>query len=259
MATALVTGGSSGIGLAFAQALAARGDNLVLVARDESRLAEAARRLRERYGCTVDVLPADLSGTDGIGAVEEFIGSHEIDTLVNSAGFAAHADLLDADWSAHERALTAMALAVLVLSGAAGRQMVDRGAGTIITVASVNALIDADLYSATKRWVVSYTEALAARLAGTGVHATVVLPGWVRTNYHAAAGMRRPNLPDWAWVEPERVATEALAAAEAGKVQVTPKAVWAAAAWALRHGPAALPRFVASKVRSGHDRQGGRS
>jgi len=258
MATALVTGGSSGIGLAFAHALAARGDDLVLVARDGSRLDAAAQQLRARHGVAVETLPADLADVAGIRTVEAFIDAHEIDVLVNSAGFAAHADLLDADWSGHAGALTAMALAVLVLSGAAGRQMVRRGAGGIVNVASVNALIDADVYSATKRWVVSYTEALAGRLAGTGVHATVVLPGWARTNYHAAAGMRRPHLPDWAWVEPEQVAAEALAALDAGRVQVTPKAVWRAAAWALRHGPAGLPRLVASKVRSGHDRQGAR-
>ena len=192
MATALVTGGSSGIGLAFAHALAARGDDLVLVARDGSRLDAAAQQLRARHGVAVETLPADLADVAGIRTVEAFIDAHEIDVLVNSAGFAAHADLLDADWSGHAGALTAMALAVLVLSGAAGRQMVRRGAGGIVNVASVNALIDADVYSATKRWVVSYTEALAGRLAGTGVHATVVLPGWARTNYHAAAGMRRP-------------------------------------------------------------------
>ena len=100
------------------------------------------------------------------------------------------------------------------------------------------------------------TEALAGRLSGTGVHATVVLPGWVRTNYHAAAGMRRPHLPGWAWTSPEQVAAEALAAVAAGRVQVTPKAIWKVAGWVLRHGPAWLPRRVAAGVRRGLDKQG---
>ncbi|WP_316668480.1 SDR family NAD(P)-dependent oxidoreductase [uncultured Propionibacterium sp.] len=258
MSSALVTGGSSGIGLAFAHALAARGDDLVLVARDESRLEAAAQQLRARHGVAVETLSADLADQDGIRTVEALVDAHEIGTLVNNAGFAAHTDLLDADWSGQAEALNAMALAVLVLSGAAARQMIGRGTGEIINVASVNALIDADVYSATKRWVISYTEALAGRLAGTGVHATAVLPGWVRTNYHAAAGMRRPHLPGWAWVEPDQVAAEALGAVARGRTQTTPKAVWKAAAWMLRHGPAGLARLVADRVRSGHDRQGAR-
>ncbi|RLP07113.1 SDR family NAD(P)-dependent oxidoreductase [Propionibacterium australiense] len=258
MSTALVTGGSSGIGLAFADALAARGDDLVLVARDTARLEAAARQLRGRHRVTVETLSADLTSLDGIRSVESFIESHEIATLVNNAGFAAHTDLLGADWSGQVDALNAMALAVLVLSGAAGRQMTGRGAGEIVNVSSINALIDADVYSATKRWVIGYTEALAGRLSGTGVHATVVLPGWVRTNYHAAAGMRRPHLPGWAWTSPGQVAAEALAAVAAGRVQVTPKAIWKVAGWVLRHGPAWLPRRVAAGVRRGHDKQGAR-
>ena len=83
MATALVTGGSSGIGLAFAHALAARGDDLVLVARDGSRLDVAAQQLRARHGVAVETLPADLSDPAGIRTVEAFIDAHEIDVLVN--------------------------------------------------------------------------------------------------------------------------------------------------------------------------------
>lgn len=256
MSTALVTGGSSGIGLAFAHALAARGDDLVLVARDAARLEKAAQQLRDRHQVGVETLSADLTAEEGIRTVEAFIDAHEIGALVNNAGFAAHTDLLGADWSAQAAALNAMALAVLVLSGAAARQMIGRGGGEIVNVSSINALIDADVYSATKRWVIGYTEALAGRLAGTGVHTTVVLPGWVRTNYHAAAGMRRPHLPGWAWTSPEQVVSEALAAVAAGRVQVTPKTIWKVAGWMLRHGPAWLPRRVAAGVRRGHDRQG---
>ncbi|WP_091968774.1 SDR family NAD(P)-dependent oxidoreductase [Propionibacterium cyclohexanicum] len=252
MATALVTGGSSGIGYAFAQQLAARGDDLVLVARDEPKLRSAAETLHTLFGVDVETVVADLSVREDLVRVERLLGDREIDTLVNDAGFACHGDLLDEDWSVQAAAFDVMCLAVLVLSGSAGRAMSARGRGEIINVSSINALLGADNYSAVKRWMVSYTEALAGRLAGTGVRASVVLPGWVKTNFHSAAGLERPHIPGWLWVKPSQVAASALDAVRRGAVICVPTVRWRIAAWALRHGPDALPRVVARSVRSGH-------
>ncbi len=252
MATALVTGGSSGIGYAFAQKLAARGDDLVLVARDEPKLRSAAETLRTLFGVHVETVVADLASRDDLKRIERLLADRPIDTLVNNAGFAAHGDLLDEDWSAQETAFDVMCLAVLVLSGAAARAMVGRGHGEIVNISSINALICADNYSSVKSWVLSYTRALNARLEHTGVHATAVLPGWVKTNFHAAAGLRRPHIPGWLWVEPADVASSALEAVHRGQVLCVPTVRWRFAAWVLRHGPDALPRFVARSVRSGH-------
>lgn len=252
MATALVTGGSSGIGFAFAQQLAARGDDLILVARDQDRLESAANSLRNRYRVQVDTVSADLADLDDTRQIEQLIETQVIDTLVNDAGFAAHDDLLDTDWSGHAKAFDVMIQAVLVLSGAAARQMTARGHGAIINISSINSLLDADNYSAIKRWVISYTEALNGHLAGSGVHATVVMPGWVKTNFHSSAGLSRPHVPAFMWVKADQVAREGIAAAERGKILCVPTVFWKLAAWVLRHGPVALPRYIARSVRAGH-------
>lgn len=257
MATALVTGGSSGIGYAFAQKLAARGDDLVLVARDEPKLRSAAETLRTLYGIDVDTVVADLASRTDLQRIERLLAERPVDTLVNNAGFAAHDDLLDHDWSRQETAFDVMCLAVLVLSGAAARAMIARGHGEIVNVSSLNALISADNYSAVKGWVLGYTQALDARLDATGVHATAVLPGWVKTNFHAAAGLSRPHIPGWAWIEPAEVADCALDAVRRGRTVCVPTTRWRIAAWALRHGPDALPRLVARSVRSGHRSEAG--
>ncbi|MFT8395649.1 SDR family NAD(P)-dependent oxidoreductase [Propionibacterium sp.] len=252
MATALVTGGSSGIGYAFARKLAERGDELVLVARHEDRLRAAAETLHTTYGVTVDTVVADLSSRDDLLAVERIFAERPIDVLVNNAGFAAHAKLLDEDWSNQAKALDVMCLAVLVLSGAAARTMTSRGVGRIINISSVNALIGTDNYSAVKRWMITYTQALDLELAGTGVHATVALPGWVKTNFHQAAGLDRPHIPGWLWVSPEEVAESVLADADRGQVLCVPTTRWKVAAWVLRHGPDALVKCVSNAVASGH-------
>src|ERR671911_1810659 len=134
MATALITGGTSGIGAAFARALAARGDDLVLVARNADRLSEMATELKERYAVSVETIAADLAVRDEVVGIAERLASVEqpIDLLVNNAGFGIRAKLTAADTTPHEHAIDVMIRAVLILSAAAGRAMRQRGAGTII-------------------------------------------------------------------------------------------------------------------------------
>ncbi|MET0161588.1 MAG: SDR family NAD(P)-dependent oxidoreductase, partial [Microbacteriaceae bacterium] len=139
MLTALVTGGTSGIGAAFATALARDGYGLVLVARNEQRLAETAERLRADHGVEVETISADLADRAAVEVVVERLESTDrpVDLFVNNAGFGVHKSLLSKDTSVHELAIDVMIRAVLVLGGAAGRTMKARGAGTIINVASV--------------------------------------------------------------------------------------------------------------------------
>lgn len=250
MATALVTGGTSGIGLAFASELASRGHDLILVARDAERLAATAADLSARHGCQVETIPADLAVRADLDPIIERLGddARPVDVLVNNAGFGLNASLLDDDYARQERAMDVMCTAVLILSAAAGRGMKARGQGTIINVASVSAWIIKGNYSAIKRWVLTYTQALALELEGTGVQATAVCPGWVKTELHERAGVPRPRLPGWAWVSPEQVAQTALDAAARGKVVAIPKRIWRVAVWFLEHAPAALPRAVSRKI-----------
>jgi short-subunit dehydrogenase len=128
MPTALVTGGTSGIGAAFARQLAARGDDLVLVARDAARLETSAAALRETYGVAVEVLPADLGDREQVLRVASRLtdAARPVDLLVNNAGFGIHHALTDPDTGPHQHGIDVMISAVLVLGGAAGRAMRER-------------------------------------------------------------------------------------------------------------------------------------
>src|SRR5690606_16390828 len=178
MARALITGGTSGIGAAFARALAARGEDLVLVARNEERLKQTAADLTERYGVAVEVLPADLAVRDDVTRVAERLttDTEPVDLLVNNAGFGIHTKLTAADLSPHEHAIDVMCRAVLLLGGAAGRAMAERGHGRIVNVSSTAGFVLLGNYSAIKAWVTTYSESLAVELAGTGVTVTALCP-----------------------------------------------------------------------------------
>ncbi len=250
MATALVTGGTSGIGKAFAAELAVRGYDLVLVARDESRLSRTAAEFHDLYGCEVETLRADLAVRDDLDPIIDRLTDpgRPIDVLVNNAGIGLNASLLAEDFTIQERAMAIMCTAVLILSGAAGRAMKTRGQGMIINVSSVSAWIVKGNYSAIKRWVLTYTQALALELEGTGVQASAVCPGWVKTELHERAGVARPKLPGWAWIEASEVAKSALDGAAAGRAVVIPTRKWRAAVWFLEHSPKAVSKAVSSKI-----------
>lgn len=247
---ALVTGASSGIGYAFAKELAGRGYDLTLVARNRDRLIEAREKLVQQFGANVDMIVADLADRRDVAKLEKYLSENNIEVLVNNAGFGLNEPLLSTNTEIQERAMDVMATAVHILSSAAGRGMVERGSGRIINIGSVSAWIYKGNYSAIKRWVVSYTRALADELDGTGVSATVVCPSWAKTNLHASAGVKRPKLPNWAWVSPERVARDALVAAERGKVLCIPKWQWKIAVWFLGIAPAGFASSVSKKIRN---------
>jgi len=253
MTTALVTGGTSGIGAAFARALAARGDDLVLVARDASRLQTSVRELTERFGVQVEAIPADLGNRDDTVRVADRISSTErpVDLLVNNAGFGVHAPLTAVDTTPHEHALDVMGRAVLVLSAAAGRSMRERGHGAIVNVSSTAGFVTMGSYSAIKALVTSYTEALAVELAGTGVTVTALCPGYIRTEFHERAQIGTAKLPGPAWVDVDELVAHCLSDVAKGKVISVPTARWQVAIFLARHAPRRAIRAVSAKLSSG--------
>jgi len=250
MAWALVTGGTSGIGLAFVHELAGHGCDIVLVARDEHRLDEVATDVRTRFHVDVETVSADLADADAVAKVASRLGdtSRPIEICINNAGVGLHASLLSDDVAEQRHAMAIMVDAVLVLSNAAARAMAARGHGTIINVGSASAWIYTGNYSAIKRWVVSYTQALALDLAGTGVRATVVCPGWVKTAFHERSGVDRPHLPGVIWVKADEVARTALRDAAAGRVVSIPTRKWRFALFVAQHGPAAITTGLSRKL-----------
>lgn len=233
MATALITGGTVGIGHAFGVALAKRGYDLVLASRDAVGLEQAAQNFRTKYGVAVEVIPTDLSDRAQTLALARRVESTDqpIDLLINNAGFAVHESLLDADLAPQLRAMEVMCTAVLILSGAAARAMKARGGGAILNVASSSAVITTGNYSAIKAWVTIYSEGLANELRGSGVKVMALLPGWVRTEFHQRGGVKAHTLPDFVWIKAGILVEQALADLAAGKVLSVPTSRWAFAVW----------------------------
>jgi uncharacterized protein len=252
MATALITGGTSGIGAAFARALAARGDDLVLVARNADRLSEMATELKERYAVSVDTIAADLAVREEVLGIAERLASPEqpIDFLVNNAGFAVHAKLTAADTTQHEHAIDVMIRAVLMLSAAAGRTMRDRGVGTIINVSSTAGFVAMGAYSAIKAWVTSYTEGLANELHGTGVKIVALCPGWVRTEFHERANINVGWIPAFLWLDADQLVADCLADAAEGKVISIPSKRYKALIMICGQLPRRTLRAVSRKLTS---------
>ena len=225
MSTSLVTGATAGIGLEFARQLAARGDDLVLVARDTARLEEVAADLRASYGVATEVLPADLTDPDQLGAVEARLAdaTRPVDLLVNNAGFGLKGSFLDNDVDAEQRQQDVLVRAVLRLSHAALGGMVERGRGGVINVSSVAAFLPRGTYSAAKAWVNSFSAWAHNEYTGRGVTVMSLCPGFVKTEFHQRLGVDRDaTAPRILWLEPDRLVRDALADFDKGRPMSIP-------------------------------------
>jgi short-subunit dehydrogenase len=245
--TALVTGATAGIGNAFVRALAARGTDLVLVARDAERLERVAADLRARHGVDVEVLVADLADRDRLERVAERLrdAGRPVDLLVNNAGFSVKQWFVGGDLAAEERLLDVLVRAVLVLSAAATPSMVERRRGAVVTVSSVAGFLPSGTYSAAKAWATTFTLSLAAELAGTGVTATALCPGYVHTELHGRAGIRMNRLPEWLWLDADDVVAQCLRDVARGRSISVPGWQYELAVVAQRHLPLRLVEWFA--------------
>ncbi|MGW0813487.1 SDR family NAD(P)-dependent oxidoreductase [Streptomyces viridiviolaceus] len=224
MTTALITGSTAGIGAAFARRLAADGHDLVLVARDTKRLREQATELHDRHGIEAEVLTADLATDDGIEAVAARLGERRkpVDLLINNAGFGNKGRFLDVPMADELTMLKVHCEAVLRLTSAATEAMRERGRGGVVNVASVAAFVPRGTYGASKAWVVQFTQGVARDLAGSGVRLMALCPGFVRTEFHERAGMGTDNIPNWMWLDADKLVAAALKDLARGKTLSVP-------------------------------------
>lgn len=247
---ALVTGATAGIGLTFARRYARDGHDLVLVARDRTRLDEVADELRSAYGRQVEVLAADLADRAQLQTVADRLADRDrpVDVLVNNAGFGLNRGFLAGDVADEERLLDVLCRAVLVLSHAAGLAMRERRRGTIINVSSVSGFVVMGTYSAAKAWVTTFSEGLSRELKPHGVQVTALCPGFTHTEFHQRASMNMSRLPAIGWLQVDRLVDDCLADVRRGRVVSVPSKRYKAVTFAVRHLPRALVRNGSSLV-----------
>ena len=253
MSKALVTGATSGIGLAFARTLAQRGHDLVLVARDRQRLDLVAEELRS-HRVHVEVMPADLSDRAQMSAVEGYLRAEPVEILVNNAGFGVQQRFASGDLDAEQRMLDVLVTAVMRLTHAALPGMVERGSGAVLNVSSVAGWITGGTYSAAKAWVTVFSESLAVELAGTGVHVTAVCPGYTHTEFHQRASMEMDAIPEWMWLDTQDVVDRALSDVRRGRPVSVAGRQYKALSLAAQYLPRPLVRAIGSRRAGGQAR-----
>ncbi len=251
---ALITGPTSGIGAGYARRYASDGYDLVLVARDVARLTKLAAEL-EGQGGSIEILPADLADAAGRDKVAERLAAG-VTVLVNNAGFGTSGDFWTADPALLQSQLDVNVTAVMRLTRAALPAMLAAGTGTVINVASVAGLVPGrgSTYSASKAWVISFSEGLAVGLQGTGVGVHAVCPGYVHTEFHDRAGIDMAKLPSFMWLEVDDVVSESLADIGRGRVISIPGRQYRALVTAGRMMPRGLMRAVTKRVGGGRGR-----
>jgi uncharacterized protein len=224
--TALITGASRGIGAVYADRLARRGYDLILVARNEARLKELSARLTKETGRSVTPLPADLSDKADLAKVESMLRDDQaITMLVNNAGIGSVAPLLDADIEKMDDIIALNITALTHLIYAAAPAFVARGTGTIINIASIVGIAPEILngvYGASKAYVIALSHSLQHELADKGVRIQAVLPGAVATDFWEISGRPYQNLPPSIVMAPEDVVDAALVGLEQSELVTIP-------------------------------------
>ncbi len=222
--TSLITGATAGIGHEYARQLAARGDGLVLVARDSARLEQVAEELRRAHGVDVEVLVADLTDRADLAHVEARLADRErpVDLLVNNAGFGLKKRFLDNTADEETAMLEVLVTAVLRLSHAALGAMAERGHGGIINVSSVAAFLPRGSYSAAKAWVNSFSEWAHLEYRSRGVQVMALCPGFTKTEFHERMEVTRGD--GFMWLDVEFLVRKSLKDFEKGRAYSIPGA-----------------------------------
>ena len=224
--TALITGASRGIGAAYAERLARRGYDLILVARDQARLEAFSTRLKAETGRSVTPFSADLNDRADLAKVEATLRKDRaITMLVNNAGVASVAPLLEADIEQMDDMIALNVTALTRLTYAVAPAFVARGAGTIVNIASIVGISPETLngvYGATKAYVVAFSQSLQHELGEKGIRVQVVLPGATATDLWELAGLPWQKLPASIVMSPEDMVDAALAGLDQGELVTIP-------------------------------------
>ncbi len=223
---ALITGASTGIGAIYADRLAKRGYDLILVARDEVKLNKVATKIKAEYEVSVTVVSADLTSKEELAHIENILRSDSsISLLVNNAGLGAVTKLAESNIDEIETMISLNVIALTRLSTAITPGLIAKGHGAIINIASIVALAPELLngaYSGSKAYVVNFTQSMNIELSEKGIRVQAVLPGAIDTPFWDKSGLPVNNLPAQIVMNPEALVDAALAGFDLGEVITIP-------------------------------------
>lgn len=246
---ALVTGPTSGIGRSFARRLAARGYDLILVARDTERMEGLAAELRDAHGTNSTLVTADLATTEGVERVADVLRAEPVTLLVNNAGASVAGWFGTTAMSEEDRHLDLLVRAPMHLCDAAINGMRERGGGAILNVASVAAFTPRGTYGAHKAWLVSLSRWIDIQYGPDNIRSIVVCPGFVRTEFHQRMGASTDDIPGWMWLDADDVVTEALRDLDRGTTVSIPSLRYKVLGRLSRVAPASLVKRMAHRGR----------
>lgn len=240
MKLAVITGPTSGIGLAYAQQLAREGYELLLIGRNEEKLQQLQTKLLTKS----EIYVADLSVHDQIIQTGNHLKTlDQIDILVNNAGFGSALPFTENSLEEELEQLEVLVKAVMVLTHAVLPKMKKQNSGIVLNISSVAAWLPTGSYAAAKSYVTAFTEAIAAELKGSKVQVTAVAPGFTKTKFFDRSQMSDDEVPSWLWLTPEQVAKESLKDARSGQLISIPGAQYKAMTTLSRTLPRPLVRF----------------
>lgn len=249
MTSALITGATAGIGKSFAEQLAKRGYDLVLVARDQARLKDLASELAKVHGIKTEVLTADLTKQTDLGEVACRAAAEDIDLVVNNAGFGIKQNFVGGEIEAEQNLLDVLVTAVMRVTHAALPGQVKRNRGGVINVSSVAGWLSSGTYSSAKAWVTTFSEALATQLKKQNVHVMALCPGYTRTEFHQRADMKIETIPNWMWLDVDRVVEKALKDFFANKPVSVPGIQYKFLSFIAQYLPRPIVRIISNQSR----------
>ena len=247
---ALVTGATAGIGESFTRLLADNNYNIVLVARDLPRLEERARALEAQYKISTHVIQADLATDAGCAVVEQYITTNQIDVLINNAGFGLNKAFTMSSLEAEQQMLDVLVRTPMRLMHSALPGMKERNKGVVINVSSVAGYIAGGSYSASKSYVTVLSESLNTELSGTNVKVSALCPGFTRTEFHQRARMSMKGLPNFMWLNSDKLVARSWRDALKGEAVSVPGWQYQLLVFVIQTLPRTLVRKVGMNLRA---------
>jgi hypothetical protein len=242
----VITGATSGLGLAFAECLADEGRNLILIARNEMNLSRVAQDLRLNYQIHVEIFPTNLADEKSLWHLVSNLRFKNIDVLINNAGFGIYEAFGVGAVEKEVELIKVTMLSTMVLCHQLIPEMLKNPNALVINVGSLAGWLSASTYSAAKSWTKVFTEFLAFEYRDSQIKFSCLAPGYMDTKFQESAGNSLANIPDFLITQPKAIAQKALKAGRKGKVVYVPTLSYRCIALMIQYAPRPIVRLLSS-------------